>query len=82
MNWYILSIIMVITGSLYAFPQVWRSIKRHNAKGLSVYFILFWLLDKLISLAYVAHLGDTALVTKYGIATVFVLIILYFKRND
>lgn len=82
MFWSVLGVTMVIVGSLYAFPQCLRSIKRGNSKGMSVYFIVFWLLDRLLSLTYTIHLGDIPLIVKYSIGSVFVFIILYYKHID
>jgi len=77
-----LSILMVITGTLYAIPQCIRSIKRGNSKGLSVWFLGLWLSDKLISLIYVSHLENLPLIIKYSISLIAVLIILYYKKVD
>lgn len=80
--WATIAILMVISGSAYAFPQVIRSIKRGNAKGVSACFIGLWLIDKTLSLAYVTHLNDIPLIIKYSIALIFVLIIAWYKRID
>lgn len=82
MFWHVIGILMVITGSVYAAPQMIRSIKRGNSKGVSAWFIGFWLLDKIISLCYVSHIGDLPLIVKYSVATLFVLVIAYYKRID
>lgn len=80
--WEIIGILMVISGSCYALPQLLRCIKRGSAKGISAWFIAFWLFDKLISLTYVIHISDLALSVKYSLATFFVLVIGYYKTKD
>jgi uncharacterized protein with PQ loop repeat len=82
MFWHWLSLVMVVVGCLYAVPQLMRSIHRGNSKGLSVWFLILWILDRAISLAYVSHLGDAALIIKYSIGLIFVLIIAWYKRID
>jgi uncharacterized protein with PQ loop repeat len=82
MFWHYLSIIMIIVGISYSIPQVIRSIKRGNSKGVSKWFLILWILDKTLSLAYVSHIGDTPLIIKYGICLIFILIIAYYKRID
>ncbi len=82
MIWHYIGILMVVTGSIYALPQVIRSIQRGNSKGISAWFIAFWLFDKLVSLVYVSHLGDAPLMIKYSIGFIFILIIAFYKRID
>ena len=80
--WSILATLMIIVGSCYAFPQVVRSITRGNSKGISSWFILLWISNSTLSLAYVIHIKDIALIIKYSILTIFVLIIAWYKRID
>jgi uncharacterized protein with PQ loop repeat len=81
MFWNIVSIIMVVMGGLYSIPQLYRSIKQKDSHGLSIYFILFWLCNELISLIYVSHLGNIALMTKYCITVIGISIILFYKKK-
>ena len=82
MFWQYLSIVMIIVGTSYAVPQVIRSIQRGSSKGMSIWFLTLWVLDRVLSLLYVAHLNDVPLMIKYSIGLIFVLIIAWYKRVD
>lgn len=77
--WVMISIIAAIAGSTYAIPQAYRTIKYHSALGISRYFLIFWLIDKAFTLAFMCHLGNVPMILKYSIGTVCIMIIFYYK---
>jgi len=82
MSWEVVGFLAAAMGLMYPIPQLLRVINRGNAKGISVYFIMLWLADKLLSFIYVAHLQNSALMIKYGVGLIMVIIICWYKRID
>jgi uncharacterized protein with PQ loop repeat len=77
--WAVIATLMTLTGSIYAIPQALKSIRHGSALGVSRYFLLIWMSDKILSLAYTMHTGDIALIIKYAVSSICVLIVIYYK---
>lgn len=81
MTWQYFGYLCAILGTVYALPQLFRAVKRGNAKGLSKIFLGFWVADKLCSLIYATYLGNEPFIIKYGISLAIVSILCYYKTK-
>ena len=60
-------------------PQAIKSYKQKHSYGLSIWFLLMWLLGEVFVLIYVLPKWHWPLIFNYSANIVLVLIILYFK---
>ena len=60
-------------------PQAIKCWKQGHAIGLSWGFILMWAWGEILTLIYVISKIDLALIVNYGINTMIIFVILYFK---
>jgi uncharacterized protein with PQ loop repeat len=79
MFWHLIAILMTVVGATCFMPQVFRAFKRRSAKGLSVWFLIFCCVDKLLSLCYTIHLGDVPLMIKYTVGVICLGFLVYLK---
>ena len=71
-----------IGGTALAFcgvPQAWKSYKDGHSEGLSMGFIILWLVGELFGLAYILPSNSLPLYFNYGGNLVLVLVILRYK---
>jgi len=71
--------IAFIAGSLYPVFQSWRVWETKSTIGLSRYFIVLFLIDKLSSFAYSFHKEAYFLSAKYSIGIFCALVLVYFR---
>lgn len=64
-----------------AIPQAIKVYQEKNAKGLSWAFIFLWWLGSASMTAYSISLLNVPMAINYGIQTVLVSIIVYYKRR-
>jgi hypothetical protein len=75
----IIGIIAFIAGSLYPFFQAQRVWETKSTIGLSRYFIILFVVDKLTSFTYSLHKDAYFLSAKYLIGIICALILFYFR---
>jgi uncharacterized protein with PQ loop repeat len=64
-----------------AIPQTIKVYKEKHAKGLSWAFIFLWWLGDVTMTAYSMSIFNVPMVANYGIQTVLVSIIIYYKHR-
>lgn len=65
-----------------AIPQLYRTIKNGNANGLSIGFLILWLIGECLSLPSVLQQCMIPFILSYAINAIIVSIILGYKIRD
>lgn len=65
--------------ALRCVPQVMRSFRKGNSKGLSYGLILLWLFGGIFTLIYVVPTGSLPLIFNYSCNIILILILLWYK---
>lgn len=65
--------------AICAIPQAWKSLKDKHSDGLSLMFLVYWLLGEIFMTIYVWPTGDLPLLSNYFINLLLTSIIFYYK---
>jgi len=65
--------------AICGFPQMVKSIRDGNSKGIDWTFLIFWFSGEILTLIYVMPKKDLPLILNYIVNIIFVLVIGYYK---
>jgi len=68
-----------ISFSICGIPQAWMCFKNKHADGMSMYYLLLWLIGEICTIVYVVPTGNMPLISNYIFNLVVLLIILRYK---
>jgi uncharacterized protein with PQ loop repeat len=65
--------------SICGAPQAYSSLKNKHSEGISLSFILLWLVGEIFTLIYIIPKKDIPLIVNYSLNLLFIFLVLWYK---